>query len=82
MLVDGGYYQDGMYYFYLKDHLGNNRVVADTNGVVAQKNHYYPFGATFAESTNRDEQPYLYNGKELDHMHGLEMYDYSLLVGF
>ncbi|SEN74527.1 RHS repeat-associated core domain-containing protein [bacterium A37T11] len=51
--------------------------MADANGVVVQKNHYYPFGATFAESTNREEQPYQYNGKELDHMHGLELYDYG-----
>lgn len=31
----------------------------------------------FADNSNQDEQPYKYNGKELDKMHGLNMYDYS-----
>ncbi len=79
ILVDGGYY-DAMvkkYYFYLTDHLGNNRVVADQSGIAIQKTHYYPFGSAFAGSENQGEQPYKYNGKELDKMHGLNMYDYS-----
>lgn len=79
ILVDGGYYDatDKKYYFYLTDHLGNNRVVADQSGIAIQKTHYYPFGSAFAESENQGEQPYKYNGKELDKMHGLNMYDYS-----
>ncbi|WP_101689349.1 RHS repeat domain-containing protein [Dysgonomonas massiliensis] len=79
ILEDGGYY-DAMvkkYYFYLTDHLGNNRVVADQSGIAIQKTHYYPFGSAFADSENQGEQPYKYNGKELDKMHGLNMYDYS-----
>ena len=35
------------YHYYLKDHLGNNRVVIDQNGSVEQVNHYYPFGGLF-----------------------------------
>ena len=31
----------------------------------------------FADNTDLDEQPYRYNGKELDKLHGLNMYDYS-----
>ena len=31
----------------------------------------------FAENTGKDKQPYKYNGKELDTMHGLNLYDYS-----
>jgi len=76
VLVDGGYIEDGIYYFYLTDHLGNNRVVAKADGTVTQKNHYYPFGMEFADNSG-DEQPYKYNGKELDKMHGLNMYDFS-----
>ncbi len=78
-LVDGGYIEGGTYYFYLTDHLGNSRVVADMNGNVIQKNHYYPFGMTFAEtsSTEQDRQPYKYGGKELDRLDGLNWYDYS-----
>ena len=77
ILVDGGYIEGGVYYFYLTDHLGNNRVVANASGTAIQKTHYYPFGMAFAENTGKDKQPYKYNGKELDAMHGLNMYDYS-----
>lgn len=81
MLFNGGYVTFGsnntpQYHFYLKDHLGNNRVVADAKGNIEQVNHYYPFGGLMAESTG-DVQPYKYNGKELDRMHGLDSYDYG-----
>lgn len=77
ILVDGGYIESGEYYFYLQDHLGNNRVVAKSDGTVVQTNHYYPYGMTFAESTFTDKQPYKYNGKELDTGNGLNLYDYE-----
>ncbi|MDL2303531.1 RHS repeat-associated core domain-containing protein [Dysgonomonas sp. OttesenSCG-928-D17] len=77
IIVDGGYIEGGVYYFYLTDHLGNNRIVANQSGTIIQKNHYYPFGMTFAESTDQNKQPYKYNNKELDNMHGLNLYDYS-----
>ena len=41
ILVDGGYIEGGAYYFYLTDHLGNNRVVANASGGIVQTNHYY-----------------------------------------
>jgi RHS repeat-associated protein len=77
ILVDGGYYEGGIYYFYITDHLGNNRVVANASGTVVQKNHYYPFGMAFAENAGTSTQPYKYNGKELDGRNGLNWYDYS-----
>lgn len=82
LLVDGGYItlgQDTMpsYHFYLKDHLGSNRLVVDENGKVEQRNHYYPYGGLMAESKNGNVQRYMYNGKELDRMHGLDTYDYG-----
>ena len=40
------------YHFYLRDHLGNNRVVMAQNGTVEQVTHYYPFGGVMRESTN------------------------------
>lgn len=51
-LTDNGYYTlsrtgDPTYYFYLKDHQGNNRVVVSQSGSVEQTNHYYPYGALF-----------------------------------
>ena len=77
ILVDGGYIEGGQYYFYLQDHLGNNRVVAKSDGTVVQTTHYYPYGMSFAEGTFADKQPYKYNGKELDRKNGLDWYDYG-----
>ena len=62
------------YYYYLKDHQGNNRVAVSSSGTVMETNHYYPFGSTFASS---NVQPYKYNGKELDTKNGLNWYDYG-----
>uniref|UniRef100_A0AB33JH39 RHS repeat-associated core domain-containing protein n=1 Tax=Prevotella sp. GTC17262 TaxID=3236797 RepID=A0AB33JH39_9BACT len=81
MLIDGGYItltgNAPVYHYYLQDHLGNNRVVVQAGGTVEQVNHYYPFGGLFGESTGGGTQPYKYNGKELDRMHGLDWYDYG-----
>ena len=81
ILIDGGYItfngSTPQYHFYLKDHLGNNRVVVNASGTVEQVNHYYPFGGLMGESTNGDVQRYKYNGKELDRMNGLDWYDYG-----
>ena len=43
---------------------------------VVQSNHYYPFGMSFAEGSATSQQPYKYNGKELDTERGLNLYDY------
>ena len=55
ILVEGGYItfdssNQPVYHFYLKDHLGNNRVVANASGQVEQVNHYYPYGGLMAGS--------------------------------
>ena len=76
ILVEGGYLEDGRYYFFLQDHLGNNRVVADESGNMMQQTHYYPFGMPFADSTSPDLQPYKYNGKEQEK--SLSWYDYGV----
>ena len=62
------------YYYYLKDHQGNNRVVINSSGTVSETNHYYPFGSLFASTS---VQPYKYNGKELDAQKGLNWHDYG-----
>jgi len=67
-------------YYYNKDHLGNNREVVAANGNVQQVTSYYPFGAPYADPnavTGSTLQPFKYNGKELDTMHGLNSYDYG-----
>ena len=77
LLTGEGYISlsDKKYHYYLQDHQGNNRVVADKDGNVEETNHYYPFGGVFASSQN--VQPYKYNGKELDTKKGLNWYDYG-----
>ena len=81
VLTDEGYItfngSTPQYHFYLKDHLGNNRVVLNAGGAIEQVSHYYPYGGLFGESTNGDVQRYKYNGKELDRMNGLNWYDYG-----
>lgn len=78
ILLDNGYIENGMYYFYLRDHLGNNCVVANSNGQVVQRNYYYPYGKTLGngESSGQAVQPYKYGGKEYEAMLGLELYDF------
>ena len=78
LLTEEGYIDlanGNAYYYYLKDHQGNNRVVINGSGTVMETNHYYPFGGVFSTSTN--VQPYKYNGKELDTKNGLNWYDYG-----
>ena len=77
VLVDGGYVSGSQYHFYLTDHQGNNRVVVRQDGTVEQVNHYYPYGGLTGESTGGSVQPYKYNGKELERMNGLDLYDYG-----
>lgn len=77
------------YRYYLRDHLGRsvlcdasnlkkNRLVIDGSGNEEQLNDYYPYGGPYGDtSTNQGFQPYKYNGKELDRVHGLDWYDYG-----
>ena len=77
LLNEAGYisFPDKKFHFYLKDHQGNIRVVADKDGNVEETNDYYPFGGLFTAS--RGVQPYKYNGKELDRKNGIDWYDYG-----
>lgn len=65
------------FHYYLKDHLGNNRVVVSENGEIEQVNDYYPTGALMASSKGGDTQRFKYNGKELDRTNGLNWYGYG-----
>ena len=65
------------YRFYIRDHQGNNRVVTSYTGVVQQTTHYYQDGVTHDKSTEQGLQRYKYNGKELDRLQGLNLYDYG-----
>lgn len=72
-----GYYKNGTYYHYLKDHLGNicSVVNSNTDGVV-QKIQYYASGVPM-QSNTLGVQPYLYNSKELVTAHELNEYNYG-----
>ena len=69
--------------YYDRDHLGSIRQVTEADGsregYVIQRMNYYPFGAEFCDgsASYTSIQPYKYNGKELDRMHGLNTYDYG-----
>jgi RHS repeat-associated protein len=75
ILTENGYYENGKYYFYIRDHLGSNRVVANQTGAVEQNTHYYPFGMLLT-GTGQEKQAFKFGGKELDMMNGLNLIDF------
>ncbi len=86
-----GVYSDWSYWKYcysLKDYQGNTRVNlasdyklnhSTTVYTASGQIDYYPFGMeiTPPTGTNSGTNPYLYSGKEIDRMHGLNEYDFS-----
>ena len=80
-LFDGGFCllsgQHAAYCYYVCDHLGSVReVVSDAWNV--QRNGYYAYGGPYGDwNTNADVQPLKFLGKEWDHQHGLDLYDFG-----
>jgi RHS repeat-associated core domain len=77
--AEGYVVADNQYYYYRRDHLGNNREVWNANtGQIVQRTQYYPSGLPMEsfDSDNAGLQPYKYNGKEFIEAHGYDMYDY------
>lgn len=71
VLFDGGYVEVSgntrNYRFFVKDHLGNNRLVTDASGTILQTNHYDPYGESLPDGAAVDSgNPYKYSGKEFD----------------
>lgn len=72
------------YQYYLKDHLGNIRIVFTAkpliqNTEIVEENHYYPFGELISDLSHDKaglDVRHLYNGKEKIE-NGLEWYDYE-----
>ena len=64
-------------HFYVKGHLGSNRLVVDGNGNIEEVNHYYPFGALMGDRCGVSRNNYKYIGKELDTMYGWNMQDHE-----
>ena len=82
LLFRGGYMDIAggvpRYHYFATDHLGSVRTVYGEDGVAEQLLTYDLFGGIIPElSTSMGMQPYGYNGKELDHTHGLDWYDYG-----
>ena len=82
ILFDGGYASVNddngiVMHFYVKDHLGSNRLVVDGNGNIEEVNHYYPFGALMGDRCGVSRNNYKYIGKELDTMYGWNMQDHE-----
>jgi RHS repeat-associated protein len=72
-----------LYHYYLKDHLGNNRVVfheESRGAVIDQVNNYYPFGMEYGEEAEDQNevtyQNHLYSGKEFDNKFQMNSYDF------
>jgi len=64
--------------YYIRDHLGNTRVVLDENGNVKEYYDYEPFGLSLRENITGNEQArYKFTGKELDDRNGLNWYDFG-----
>ncbi|MDD2196903.1 MAG: M91 family zinc metallopeptidase [Bacteroidales bacterium] len=74
---DAGASRTFAYTYYLKDHLGNTRVMFDGNGAVTQVADYFPFGGRHTPATLGGSNKYLYNGKEVQEELGLDWYDYG-----
>ncbi|MDR0828749.1 MAG: RHS repeat-associated core domain-containing protein [Prevotellaceae bacterium] len=75
-----GYVANKKYYYYRRDHLGNNREVWNaTQNRTEQITNYYPSGLPWktTQDENPDLQKYKYNGKEFIEDYGLDMYDYG-----
>ena len=80
---DGGYMSykhtsAPVFYHYVKDYQGSNRVIYNAkNDEVVQRIGYYPFGSILNTGQDVDFQRYFYNGKELESLQGLFLYDYG-----
>ncbi len=78
-VTNGG--NDFTFEYYLKDHLGNTRMVLNEGGTMVQETEYFPFGLAIPRTAGSNK--YLYNGKEkqpetglLDY--GARQYDASI----
>ena len=75
--ADGSRLSAPEYHFYMRDHLGNNRVDVAADGRICQMTDYYPYGLPMASSRNAAAQRWLFGGKELDRISGLDLYDFE-----
>ncbi|WP_280750604.1 MULTISPECIES: RHS repeat-associated core domain-containing protein [unclassified Parabacteroides] len=77
MYVGSGYIENNVYHCYLKDYLGNTRMVATPTDSMYQWLSYYPFGMLYGDRGDQGRQQMKYGGKEFDDKHGLYLYDFE-----
>ncbi len=80
LLFDGGYVSvsNSGYHFFITDHLGSVRVVANASGTAEEYSHYYPLGGLIAQySSSMSLQPVKFQGKEWSAGKGLDLYDFG-----
>ena len=75
ILFDGGYISasDSVYHFFITDHLGSVRVVAEADGTIEKCYDYEPYGRDLGSSVAPDSptpNPYKFGGKEYDQVLG------------
>ena len=62
--------------YFITDHLGSVRLIADAAGNVLERNDFLPFGEKCQNNgLVSAENPYLYGGKELQTFFGIDWYD-------
>jgi RHS repeat-associated protein len=76
-MFDNGYIKGGQYYFYLRDHLGNNMKVVNANGGVVQQTYYFPFGKPIMNESYGSASPYKFGDKEQESLIGLTQFDFD-----
>jgi len=65
--------QMGTVYFYVRDHLGNSRLVLDSTGNILSKFNYEPYGVELPSSMgNVTNEKYKYTGQERDYDTGMD----------
>ncbi|MDH6342439.1 RHS repeat-associated protein [Parabacteroides sp. PFB2-12] len=75
--VGTGYIENNVYHCYLKDYLGNTRLVVTPTDNYYQWLNYYPFGMLYGDRGDQGRQQMKYGGKEFEDKHGLYLYDFE-----
>ena len=70
-----GYRDTDGWHFYLRDHLGNVRLVCSPDCAVEEFYHYYPYGEPMAESSYGSFKARRFTGKESDTWLGVSLID-------
>lgn len=77
ILIDNGYIKDGNYYFYVKDHVGNNRATTSSTGQVKALDDYFPYGMPIKDAGwEENPQTFKFGNKKFETLMRLNLYDF------